>query len=45
MTSLFWVLFGTVARQAKADFVQKTRKAEAVQEKFLRSLLRAHPKY
>ena len=42
MTSLFWLLFGTMARQAKADFVQKTRNAEAVQEQFLRSLLRAH---
>ncbi|MCG8366911.1 MAG: GH3 auxin-responsive promoter family protein [Pseudanabaenales cyanobacterium] len=42
MTSLFWLLFGAVARQAKADFVQKTRTPEAVQEQFLRSLLRAH---
>ncbi|MBD1999212.1 GH3 auxin-responsive promoter family protein [Leptolyngbya sp. FACHB-541] len=42
MTKLFWSLLATMARQAKVNFVQKTRHADAVQEQFLRSLLQTH---
>ncbi|NJO74627.1 MAG: GH3 auxin-responsive promoter family protein [Leptolyngbyaceae cyanobacterium RM1_406_9] len=42
MTTLFWSLLGTIARRSKANFIQKTRQADAVQEGFLRSLLQIH---
>lgn len=42
MTTLFWSLLGTIARQSKANFIQETRQADAVQEGFLRSLLQTH---
>jgi len=40
MANLFLPL--TVARRVKANFVQKTRHTEAVQEQFLYSLLLAY---
>ena len=35
-------LLAAVARQSKADFIRKTRQIEAVQERFLLTLLRTH---
>lgn len=41
MANLLFSLVAGVAQQSMLDFVRKTRQVEAVQEKFLRSLLRA----
>ena len=35
-------LLSAVARQSKADFIRKTRQIEAIQERFLLTLLRTH---
>ncbi|HEY9648779.1 MAG TPA: GH3 auxin-responsive promoter family protein [Chroococcidiopsis sp.] len=40
MANLVLSLISAIARNAKDDFVQKTRRVDAVQEQFLRSLLR-----
>jgi GH3 auxin-responsive promoter len=42
MTNLLIPLIAAYAAQAKARFVQKTQQVEAVQERFLLDLLRAH---
>jgi hypothetical protein len=42
MTNLLLSLMALVARQAKAGFVAQTRRVEAAQTQFLRSLLRLH---
>lgn len=42
MANVMLSLVAAVTEQVKADFVRKTYRATAVQEQFLRSLLRAH---
>lgn len=42
MTTLVLSLLSAVAKQVKADFVRKTHRVDAVQEKCLRTLLTAH---
>lgn len=42
MANLLFSVVAGIAQQSKLDFVRKTRRVEAVQETFLRSLLQAH---
>ncbi|PSB16345.1 GH3 auxin-responsive promoter [filamentous cyanobacterium CCP1] len=42
MTDLVLPVLGAVARRFKADFIRNTHHVDAVQEQFLRSLLRTH---
>lgn len=42
MTDLVLPVLGAIARRFKADFIHNTHQVDAVQEQFLRSLLRTH---
>jgi GH3 auxin-responsive promoter len=42
MTNLALSLLAILARQSKSQFIRKTKRIEAVQQQFLRSLLQAH---
>lgn len=42
MSNLVFTVLGAIAQRARVNFTQKTKRVEAVQTQFLRSLLRAH---